>query len=91
MPATPRPDTTQVPPAPVQVSQAPEQALAQQTLSAQNPDAQVVPVPRQLWPLSSLQPPAPSHELTPVQAPAGTVSSVNLAIATQVPLAPVHW
>jgi hypothetical protein len=90
-PAAPRPAITQVPPAPVQLSQAPAQAVVQQTLSAQNPDAHAPPPPApQLCPLSSLQLPAPSHELLPAQAPGGELSSAYCAMLTQVPPTPVH-
>jgi hypothetical protein len=75
-PVAPAAAITQVPPAPVQLSQAPAHAVVQQTLSAQNPEAHAPPPPApQLWPLSSLQLPAPSHELVPLQAPGGESSS----------------
>jgi hypothetical protein len=90
-PAAPAPTGTQVPPAPLQVSQPPPHALAQQTPSAQKPDAQVVPAPLQLWPLLLRQLPLPSHELLPPQAPAGTLSAPYCGTGTHVPLAPVHW
>jgi hypothetical protein len=86
----PAPLTTQVPPAPVQLSQPPAHALAQQTPSAQKPDAQVAPVPEQAWPLLLRQLPLPSHELGLVQAPAGTLSVLYCGTGTQVPFAPVH-
>jgi hypothetical protein len=65
------------------------QLLSQQTASTQNAEAQLV-AEEQACPFLSLQFPAPSQALLPMQAFAGTMSSISWPMKAQVPFAPVQ-